>query len=334
MDEPERLFSAPEAAKAEARLLFRAWHPDRCADPHAAEVFDHLQKLLAEADRKQAQGRWETPGLLRLEDAAGTRFEMRYASKLAIDVGTMYVGRKFVGFDITTDNVDLLDEAQHRLTSLPYFSSAMREEFRRYFPAPGRRIETGAGAFWLVPKDPEVLLLKDVLAHFNGRMPARHVAWVLSRLLNIACYLEVGSQLAHNAIGPDTVFISPAAHSAHLLGGWWFAARLGAPLIAASPRMLQHAPPAVLQKKLGDSRTDMEMLKALGRELLGDPAGTRLSQDPEVPAAMSDWLQLTTHQDAVSTYQDWQERVLVDAFGPRKFVELNLTHATLYPQQA
>lgn len=330
VDVPERLFSSPENAKAEARVLFMAWHPDRCNDPQAQVVFQHVKSLAEAAERKIAQGTWETPGLLKLSAKDGAQFEVKYAQKVSVDVGTMYLGRKFVGFDISADNLDLLANAEQLLVALPYANAAMRTEFARCFPAVAKKIETSTGAFWLLNKEPDVLLLQDVLDHFQGKLPPRHVAWVISRLLNIACYLEMAGKVSHNAISPDTVFISPAQHSVHLLGGWWFAAGLGQPLKAAAQRMLLCAPPDILQKKVGNSRTDMEMIKALGRELLGDSTGVRLAKDTAVPPALVDWLQLSTHQSAVATYKEWQERVLIDAFGERKFVEMNVTHETLY----
>ena len=331
LDTPERLFSSADAAGKEARQLFKRWHPDHCSDTRAGDVFDWLRKLSAAAEGKIAQGSWETPGLLRLSSTGGAQFELRYARKVALEVGTMYVGRKFVGFDIPTDNLDLLANAERQLSALSYANDAMRGEFARYFPEVARKVETPTGAFLLLNKDPGMLLLQDVLDHYKGKMPPRHVAWVISRLLNIACYLEMQGKVSHNAIGPDTVFISPEWHSAHLLGGWWFAAGLGAPLRAASQRMLRCAPPDVLQKKVGDSRTDMEMIQALGRELLGDMSGVRLAKDSLVPPALVDWLQLSTHQSAVATYRDWQERVLKAAFGERKFVQKDVTHDPLYP---
>ncbi|MBU9200202.1 hypothetical protein KTD31_02125 [Burkholderia multivorans] len=329
-DEPEKLFSRPDTAKHDARVLFKAWHPDHCSDPRADEVFHRLRVLAEAAERKIEAGTWEVPGLLRVRSTAGAEFEVRYARKLALEVGTMYVSKTLVGFDIQTDNLDLLASAEAQWSALTYATPAMRAEFERYFPAVMKKVETATGAFLVLRKDPGVLLLDDVLAYYKGAMPPRHVAWVISRLLNIACFLEVQGKLSHNAIGPDTVFISPAQHTAHLLGGWWFATGLGTRLTAASQRMVRCAPPDVLQKKVGDSRTDMEMIKALGRELLGDPTGVRLAKDSAVPPALVTWLQLSTHQSAVATYKDWQERVLIEAFGQRKFVPMDVTHDMLY----
>jgi hypothetical protein len=329
-DAPERLFSSGSSAEREARRLTQKWHPDRCRDARATDVFDRLRKLEAAAERKVADGTWETPGLLTIRSADGAQFELRFSRKVALEVGTMFVGRNVVAFDIPSDNVDLLEDAERQVSRLSYANDGMRKEFSRYFPEVVKKVETATGAMLVLKKSAKELLLQDVLAFYKGKMPAAHVAWVISRLLNVACYLELQGRVAHNAIGPDTVFISPDEHTAHLFGGWWFATPLGAPMKAASQRMMLCAPPAVLQKRVGDTRTDMEMIQALGREMLGDPTGVRLARDASVPAALVDWLQLSTHQSAVATYKDWQSRVLIEAFGPRKFVQMNLTHDQLY----
>ena len=331
--EPERFFVQPDpdAIKKVVRSLSMKWHTDRNHHPLAEDVFKRVHALATAAAKKIEDDSWEHPGLLQFANRSGVKFELRYASKLDVDVGTMYVGRTVVGFSVPLDNLDLLENAERRISALAYANDAMRAEFERYFPSVLKKVETPTGAMLILSKTPDVLLLADVLRHYQGKMPPRHVAWVISRLLNIACYLERQGRLAHNAISPETVFISPQHHSVCLLGGWWFTVGLGENLLAAPQRMVLAAPPDVLQKKVGDGRTDMEMIKALGRELLGDATCLRLANDSSVPAALVNWLQLSKHQSAVDTYRDWQERVLIDAFGARKFVEMDLTHEMLYP---
>ena len=328
---PEQLFTSGQAAKAEARALFKKWHPDHCADAQAGEVFHWVRMLAEAAAKKFKEGTWETPGLVMVANKAGAQFQMRYDRKISVEIGEMYVGRTSVAFDIPDANVDLAEAGLAAVAALSYASSEMKAEFERYFPTQLSDQRTNSGAFLVFSKAPGVLLLQDVLAHFKGRIPARHVAWIIGRLLNIACYLEMQGKVSHNAIGPDTVFISPEKHTVHLLGGWWFAAGLGKPLVAASSRMVTSAPPTVLQHKQGDSRTDIEMIKVLGKELLGDLTGVSLAKNSDVPPALLNWLQFSSGKNAVEIYRDWQDRVLIEAFGVRKFVTMDVTHETLYP---
>ena len=330
-NQPELLFTgSADSAKKEYRKLASIWHPDRCKDAQANAVFAWLKDLYQVAEAKLASGAWEVPGLLRVTSTAGTSYEIRYLRKMKVDMGQMYVGNSVLVFDIAAENEDLVAQALATLSGFTYASASMEAEFSRYFPELQQRIETPTGAVLIFKKTPDLLLLQDVLDHFKGEMPARHVAWVISRLLNIACYLERQGKVAHNAIALDSVFISPKFHSAALLGGWWFSARLGAPLKAATRRMTLFAPPDVMQRKVADSRTDLELIKALGRELLGDVTGVRLFKNSAVPSALANWLQMSSAQDAVGGFKEWQERVLIDAFGQREFVELALTQQELY----
>lgn len=332
LDQPEKLFTGDaDTALREVRKLRSLWHEDRCQDARATEVFQWLQKLYDAAEAKLAAGTWETPGLLKVVSKHGKQFEIRYARKLEVDVGVLYIGKTVMAFEMDAANLDLADNAERRLQGLTYATPGMRDEFSRYFPELIQRIDTHKGVVLVFKKTADLLVLRDVLAHFKGKLPPRHASWIISRLLNIACYFERQGKLAHNAIDLDSVFISPQYHSATVLGGWWFTTGLGEKMLAANRRMMLFVPPDVLQKKVGDTRTDMEMIKALGRELLGDVTGVRLAQDSTVPSALVNWLSLSNDQDAVSAFKEWQERVLIDAFGERKFIELDLAHDMLYP---
>lgn len=328
---PESLFSRdPLAAKRERQRLASLWHPDRNSDPRATEVLQHIQTLFDVAETKRRAGTWETPGLRVFTAQNGAQFELAYARRHAVDIGTLYVGRMVLAFEIAHANRDLVERAQAQLAGLSYATPEMRAEFARYFPEQLRAVDTTTGTVLVYRKTSDLLLLQDVLDHYKGKMPARHVAWVISRLLNIACYLERQGKVAHNGIGLDSVFISPQHHSAALLGGWWFSTGLGQPLRAISRKASLYAPPDVLAQKVGDARTDLELIKALGRELLGASAGTYLKSDTTVPVALVDWLELSSSLDAVSAFKEWQGRVLLDAFGKRSFEELALTHSDIY----
>lgn len=329
-EEPERLFSADAAvAKREMRQLAFAWHPDRNSAPNAAAVFHKVQTLYERADQKRQAGTWQTPGLLTISASSGSVFTLNYAKKHIVDIGALYVGRTIFAFEVESANLDLSAAGLAQQSALSYADPSMKDEFSRYFPALLRKVSTAAGEVLVFQKTPDQLLLKDVLAYFKGKMPPRHVAWIISRLLNIACYLERQAKQAHNGITLDSVFISPEFHSVALTG-WWFSASQGEPLKALSRQAALYAPPDVLSSKKGDCRVNIELIKALGRELLGDASGARLRADSSIPPAMVDWLELSGAQDAVSAFKEWQNRVLLDAFGQRRFEELALTHTDLY----
>lgn len=331
-DAPERLFTGQlDAAEREYRRLAARWHPDRCTDPRANAVLAHVHTLHAEARNRLAGGTWETPGLKRFTAKDGRRYEVRYVKKHALEIGELYLGRGTMTYAVPLANADLVAQARRKLASLPYANDLMRHQIAPALPAthPAARFATHDAEVTVWRKPEDMLLLRDVLAHAGGRLDARHVAWIISSALNLACYLQYAG-LAHNAISPDTYCISPARHAGMLAGGWWYACTLGQDLHALPARAVDYGPHDLLLKKKADTRTDLELIRAMGRELLGDITGMRLAREKAAPAAMLDWLRLPASNDAADEYRLWQQQILKESFGARRFVEMAVSHRDIY----
>lgn len=328
--EPERLFSGDaEQAKAEYRALVALWHPDRSAHADATAVFQHLNRLYAAALDKLGAGSWQTPGLLRLQARDGTEFRIRYRKEHPFELGRMLIGDGIVAYVIAAEHADLFQNALDAIDRLPCANAQMAAEVGRYLPEIVRHFATASDRVLVLRKTADLLLLRDVLAHCGGRMDARHVAWIVSNLLNLSCYLDY-ARLAHNAILADTWFVSPERHSGALLGGWWYAVPQGSRMSAAPTATLRYAPFEVTTRHCGDIRTDLELIRALGRELLGDASGLRLAGAKAAPPAMIDWLRLPAGDSPLHEYETWMRQVLPDSFGERRFVKLELTVDDLY----
>jgi hypothetical protein len=328
--EPERLFTADEEqARQEFRMLASVWHPDRCAQSRATEVFQHLSRLYEAALRKLRDGVWKTPGLLALRARDGTEFRIRYRRERVFELGQMFIGDQIVAYLVNEEYDDLFQHALDAISRLPCADPRMAMEIGRYLPEVVRHFATQEHRVLVLRKTPDLLLLRDVLDYFAGQLDARHVAWIMSSLLNLACYLDY-ARLVHNAILADAFFISPQQHGGALLGGWWYAVRQGEPMRAAPAITVEYAPFAVMDRLLGDVHTDLELIRALGRELLGDITGLRLAQQNAAPLPMLDWLARPANGTALDDYQTWQCQVLPDSFGERRFVKLDLTSQDLY----
>ncbi|MCC7220385.1 MAG: hypothetical protein IT490_06615 [Candidatus Contendobacter sp.] len=259
----------------------------------------------------------------------GGAYHIHYRKMREFELGRMFLGDRIVAYVVDKDHSDLFQHALQVIERLPCANPRMAAEIRPVLPDIIRHLETEDSRVLVVRKTPDLLLLRDVLDHFNGRLDARQVAWILSSLLNLACYLDY-ARLAHNAIGVETGFISPPQHCCALLGGWWYAVRQGERMRAAPAATLQYAPSEVITRKCGDSRTDLELIRALGRELLGDISGARLMREKAAPPPMLDWLRLPAPQSAVDDYHTWQRQVLTASFGERRFVRLDLSVDDLY----
>lgn len=326
---PERLFGGgADDIKKAFRLLAMKWHPDRNSEAGAHRVFQHIKCLYEKSEeRLEARG----GGVLQLAAVDGKHYEINYLRCHRFELGSMYVAGTVAAFVIDLAHADLVEAAERMIRKLDYADDRMRQQIAPHLPA-----SPFAGAFrtahaWVIVmrKRPDQLLLRDVLEHLGGRLHPRHVAWVVSSLLNLCCYFQHAG-IAHNALSLDTCFLSPPDHSVAVLGGWWYAARLGERMTAAPASTIEWAPHGLLDRKRGDIRTDLELVRAIGRALLGDIGGSRLERDGAAPRAMIDWLRLPASSSPIDEYRTWRTQVLHDSFGARRFAELPLTQSDIY----
>lgn len=332
-DKPERLFKGSlEDVKRAYRSLAMKWHPDRNPDPGAQAVFQHIGRMVENAEEKIALGDWPCRGTVQLAAVDGKAYDINYLRRHRFELGAMYVANTVVAFEVDRAHDDLVRHAERTIKAFSYADDAMREQIARHLPA-----FPFAGAFQtenahvlVMRKRPDLLLLRDVLDHFDGRMDPRHVAWVISALLNLCCYFQYAG-IAHNALSLDTCFISPSEHSVAVLGGWWYAARSGERMVAAPAHTLEWGPHDLLSTRTADIRNDLELVRAIGRELLGDISGTRLGRESAAQQAMIDWLRLPASDNTIEEYRTWRTQVLHDSFGARRFTELKLEQSDIYP---
>jgi hypothetical protein len=326
---PERLFSPAQAEiKRAYRRLAWAWHPDRNGAPEAAAVFAHVGTLYHAALAKLARGRWHVPGLFRCTANDGAVHMIRYQREIELELGTMLIAKTALVFALRPEFTDLLADARRAQTRLRFANDAMRAQIAPWLPRATTTITTPDGPVLIIDKAPELVLLRDLRDHLGGALDPRHVAWILSSLLNLACYLDYAG-LTHNAIGLDTVFVAPQAHRCALLGGWFYAAGRGERLRALPARTAALAPPDVLAARTADIRVDLELIRATGRALLGDETGLVLARASRAPRPLIDWLRGAPCDSALGEYELWGS-VLEASFGARRFVELGVSASDIY----
>lgn len=342
---PESLFSRDHyEAKQEYRNLARRWHPDHHRDEggKASNVFSHIVELYRKAEEKRAKGTWnepyekieqETPGLKKFACIkTGHVKTVEYLSARRFELGCMYIGANSVVFEVENEFSDLFHNGRRKIRGLRFQDENMAVEMSNFLPQIEDIFQTTSSQLLRIRKTPDQLLLADVLKYYATRIePIEHVGWILNVLLHISCYLE-WSGIAHNAISPETLFISPLRHSGMLLGGWWYAACCGEELKALPDRSLKFIPPDIIDNKIADTRADLELIKALGREILGDVTGRSLEADASLPEILPEWLQLPSGENAVAEYREWKYTVLERCFGEPHFVPMDLNSKDLYKE--
>jgi hypothetical protein len=314
-------------AKIKFRELALEFHPDK-NDGKTNEVFAHINELYNKAIVLIESGVWEHPTQIIVAATDGRKYKINFLTKRKFELGTMYISDTVVAYFIDNHHHKLFDNAKLNIKSFKFASDRMKQEVKRYLPEIGKTFETSDGRLVMViKKTPDLLLLRDVLTYYKTIEP-RHAAWIMSTLHNFTCYLNyIG--VSSNDISLDTYFISPLYHTGALLGGWWYSVPVNKPLIAVPKRTYELMPVDVKNSKISSNKTDLEMIRAIGREILGDVTGLKLER-MGVPKPFVNWLRLPSSGDAVKDYDIWGNKILTDSFGKRKFVEMKLTSKDLY----
>jgi hypothetical protein len=323
-DQPERLFGSPEEVASRYRALAMWWHPDHASlrGTKTAEVFQRIAKLHSKAREKLADGFWRTPGWIEFHASNGTLHRMSNVREFDCGIGEGYLGLDLVAYALKREFADLIGSALRLTANLSYQSEEMRGMMSLRLPHQRENFEIGDRTVLVVDKPVAMVRLRDLHEYLGKQMDTRHVAWILSELLNIACYLDWAG-LVHGDISLDNIFVDPRKHTASVLGGWWYAMPAESRLTALPSRTVAVMSRDALENKRATPRITLNGIRLLGQELLG--ASTA------VPNAFSTWLRLPPPDSALQDYSDWQT-ILADSFGPRRFAELSVSTSDIYKE--
>ncbi len=329
LEEPGRIFSEPrlEVVEREYRALARIWHPDAGGSP---DVFLHLGRLREAAEAQVNHRCWDS-GTRLLVEAPGERpLHIHYRRRSPFELGQAFLCHQALVFLLGASAADFEAQALALARALPFPDGAMRRAYEDRLPKVRRRLVLEDGrSLLVVEKAPELLRLRDLRDHLGGSLDPRHVAWILGGLLDLACLLDHFG-LVHHDLSLDTVFLDPIQHRVALPGPWWYGTAAGARLRGLPRRSLNLMPLPLREAGLGGPATDLELIRALGRELLGDPTGLDLEDHPGLPKALVAWVLGSTSGAAREDYRAWMQEVLPASFGPRRFVPLEVRAADLY----
>jgi len=222
----------------------------------------------------------ETASFVTADD---TDLTIRYIYVCTYDGIKMYVGRETVVFEYSSLQEELLDKSIKNIGMVTYPSADMKDL--------NRCIPRGKGSYrlkdnrllWAISKDEGLFPLP-----LFGNLAYEDVAWIVSRLENIACLLEY-NEMTHGGIDPETVFINPKTHEAALLGGWHKAGK----------------------SDFFDSTKDLKDIRITAKKLLGDGY-------VGIPEMFKDFISKAPKKEAYEDFKYWDE-VIEKGLGGRRF---------------
>jgi hypothetical protein len=311
--------------KTEYINLCKQWHPDVNTSKEANDVMVKITLLYTKALDLINENKWEGLNFIKLSCTNNKAYELKYLIQHDFELGTLYIGNNTVTYLIKEQYKDFYDNYKYITSHFKYANDKMRTEFEKYVPKILESFKTNDGQYGLIiSKSSDLLLLKDVLNYFDNKISDRHVAWILSTLYNLTCFINYNN-LSQNGITLDNYYISPTFHSGVLIGGWWYSVPLNNKMLGMSKEIYNIIPPKTKEFKTGNITTDLESIRLIGRKLLGND----FKFNPDIPKAFIEWLMIGSSNTALEEYQKWN-KTLTNAYGKRTFVKLSLSAEMLY----
>jgi len=317
-----------DTMKKEYRLLVKMWHPDVNKDVSANLVMRHITELYEQGDTLIKKHEWEISNQVIFLTDDNKNITINFQVEKSFELGKYFVCSDKVVYVIDMNQKSYVDNATNIINSFEFADDKMESEMQKFLPKITNYHITKDNKYILVEiaKTSDMLPLSEILTHYMGNIPHSHVAWIISRLNNILCYLQ-WSGMALNGISLDTCFISPMYHTVVVYGGWWYAKPLGEKLSSVSLDVYTAMPFSAKSKKISCMLTDIECVKSLGKLLLGCKSGYGIEKEAPIPFAK--YLSKTNSKTNFENYDEWT-KVLMDSYGERKFVKMNVDENELY----
>lgn len=301
------------------KKLCKKIHPDACKDPRASDAFARLQAFYNEAADAIAKGTWAGLNYVEFKTKTGKTLQIRYSYRREFELGEYLVCDRNIIYIFDFSKKKYYNNYINQIKDISFVDKEMEKMFKPLFPDVLSEYDTVNDQHIIVlRKTEDVYPLRAVIENFyNGKVPATHMAWMMSRLLNICCYLKFKG-FVNNGINLDNCFVSLEFHTI-LLFGWWYTVKEDTKMIGTTKDILDIMPPKVKADKIACSTTDIESVKAFGRKYIGDDA----------PDAFLNYLNSGSLEDSMKEMEKW-DKALVESFGKRRFIKIEATKKDIY----
>ena len=188
MSLPGDLFSSPENIDEEFRSLSVQWHPDHKDGDQ--DVMAKINELRESAKLHASSGKWEASNSIVIPSKSGSGIKIKFLSRHDIGIGEMFVCSTCVAFVIRKEFSNMAGNIQI-LNSLKFSGKRMKDEIQKSLPRLNHvRTGTSGEKIVVVNRSPDMFLLQGVLDYYGGKIPPRHVAWIMNTLYNLCCYFR------------------------------------------------------------------------------------------------------------------------------------------------
>lgn len=311
-------------------------HYEESQKPHARATFQELNRLWSEAKQRILNGAYgTTKATIGPNVVIKTKQHVYTASSLLAtgDKSNLYLAVNETATEVIvkisrshTVN-DLLETEVKHLTSLQLAATGT-EKMVDYYPLvvdSGLVRETGSllsRRVTVFSSRPGFMTLEKILQTFPEGLDGRHIVWLGNRLWTALAFAH-NLGLIHGALLPSHLLVHPGDHGLMLVD-WGASVGTGERVSVISPAFRDWYPIEIASKSPTDVTLDIYMAARCLFHASQD--GVRL--DYRLKRILVACLlpnPARRSSDAWSIFDAWQDAALA-AYGPRKFVKLELTH--------
>ncbi|NLG05895.1 MAG: hypothetical protein GX567_19030 [Clostridia bacterium] len=277
------------------------------------QMCDFLSGDEDERNRKLKSDRlWENAAEQSFQSIDGNNIEIKYMYRYAEKEADVYIARRNIVYHFREPGVSKLEQYRKVVSFIDYPSADTRQ-LSNFFPKVNGGFELTDGTYILVVKKED----DEYPLRLFGKLPGRHVAWIISRMENLCCVLEYNS-LVHPQINPDTLFINPYAHTASLYGNWWNAGKNHSYMTNGSTLLTM--------------KQNLQGLRNSAAYLLGCDMPSKVKETSDIPKALADFISGEPADNAYDDFAYW-DKMLIQAYGKRKFVKMGTDDEQIYTQK-
>ena len=295
----------PAEAKKIYLDLVRRFHPDRCSDPESVRAMAVVNELYGRTRRSPAKS---TVTL----NAEGYSRKARYIREYSREDGIMYYSGDSLCYVLDSELNGVIRKVLSRRTDRRMPQEVVRQ-MAMALPKSTELMPLADGRSCVfISAESGERPLDEVLSFYGKAFDSRHAAWIISRLLGLCCFAELGG-IVLNSICTENLLINPAQHTVRLAGGWWFSAREGEKMFGAQSEVCSAMPASCRSDGLARHITDLECVKAVCRKIFPDSA----------PEPLHEFADSACSANAAEELERWEETIC-RAFGGRFFTPMKI----------
>ena len=210
---------------------------------------------------------------------------------------------------------------KYKKTDFIFKSSNMETEFKHILPdilISDNKIT--------IKKSMNSIPLEFLFNYYSNKLDDKTVAWIISRMLNFACYLQYNNSV-YASFSLRNLYVNTEKHWLKYIGGWWNYISENDSFSMMDSDVISCIPKSLLKTKKDTKKIDLYIIKALALKLLGNPMAPERTTN--IPKAFCEWLVAPPLDNAILEFKSW-DKALIDSYGKRKFVDITTNNIEFY----